>query len=123
MSEKKNEVIIPEYIPPPGPGRAPAPGGKLWDEITASWGQRSRPPRVEPESELQRAARTIREGREKIRASKIRRSEPDPVSGSIKNQANPLLGGDLENHFRKLLNLGVDLAEGKLRELFGQKKK
>lgn len=123
MSEKKREVIIPEYIPPPKQGEAPHPGGKTWREITNSWEQKNQRDRVEPESDLRRASRVIREGRERIREAKNRQTKPDPVSEAIRNQASPLLGEDLENHFRKLLNLGAEVIEERIREAFGVKKK
>jgi len=119
MSEKKNPVIIPELVEPV----RPHPGGDLWREITKAWGEKNRGPLPvnERESEIERSARRIRETRERIRGPRSRRT--DPVSGEIKNQASPLLGQDLENHFRRLLNLGAELVEGKIREALGTKKK
>jgi hypothetical protein len=106
MGEKKNEPLIPEYIPPKG----------------AKW-----PLNEREESDLDRAKRRLQEAREKSRSRRSTRSagrsNPEKDLGEAMQKALGPFGANVEEHFQRLLNLGLDLAENKLRDVFGIKKK
>ncbi len=105
MGGKKNEPLIPEYIPPKG----------------AKW-----PLKEKEESDLDRAKRCLQEARERIRSrrsTKSAKSDPEKDLGEAMQKALSPLGVNVEEHFQRLLNLGLDLVENKLRDVFGIKKK
>jgi hypothetical protein len=103
---KKDDPLIPEYIPPPG--------GSAW---------RLANKKAAEESDLAGSKRRLRESRERLRSLRPERSGPGVDLGVKMQEALSPLGIDVESHFRKLLNLGVDLAEDRLRDAFGLKKK
>jgi hypothetical protein len=102
MGNKKDEPLIPEYIPPKG----------------AKW-----PLNEREESDLDRAKRRLQEARERARSKRRTKSAEEKDLGVAMQKALSPLGVDVEAHFQRLLNLGLDLAENKLRDVFGIKKK
>lgn len=123
MTNKNDDPKI-EYLPP-------RPGGKQWQEFhrqmneNVASARNSRTPDV-PERELDRARRMLKQARANVRRHQEKRRQSDPKSPAEQNDlarsmdaALSPLGVNLEHHFQRLVKLGAEALENKLREFLG----